>query len=109
MLHRGLILRAFGYADDIVVLAPTIDALNKLYDICNKYGNSHNIKFNPQKSKLLAFNSDTEGCVIDNNFLACQTIDKHVGHVIGPGLADKDIKSKINERVSNTNHLVSSI
>ena len=98
---------AFGYADDIVLLAPTIYALNKLYDICNKYGNSHNIKFNPQKSKLLAFNSDIEGCVIDNNFLPCQPIDKHVGHVIGPGLVDEDIKSKINEMVINTNHLVS--
>ena len=98
---------AFGYADDIVLLAPTVFSLNKLYSICKQYGHSHNIVFNPQKSKLLIFGSDIQGFVIDNNFLTCQPTDKHVGHVIGPSLVDQDIKSKINEMVINTNHLVS--
>ena len=98
---------AFGYADDIVLLTPTVFSLNKLYNICEQYGHSHNIVFNPQKSKLLVFGSDIQDCVIDNNFLSCQPTDKHVGHVIGPSLVDQDIKSKINEMVKKNNHLVS--
>ena len=69
---------AFGYADDIVLLAPTVFSLNKLYSICKQYGYSHNIVFNPQKSKLLVFGSDIQGCVIDNHFLTCQPTDKHL-------------------------------
>ena len=52
----------FGYADDIVLLAPTVFSLNKLYSICKQYGHSHNIDFNPQKSKLLIFGSDIQSC-----------------------------------------------
>ena len=47
---------AFGYADDIALVAPSMQCLKKMIVICEKYANSHSITFNPNKSKLLCFN-----------------------------------------------------
>ena len=49
---------AFGYADDIALVAPSMQCLKKMIIICEKYANSHSITFNPNKSKLLCFNVD---------------------------------------------------
>ena len=98
---------AFGYADDVVLLAPKISSLHKLYDVCKQYGQEHNIIFNPHKSKLLAYGSDIEGCMLDNSLLSCQPYEKHIGHIIGPQAIDQEIKSKTNELIVNTNHILS--
>ena len=45
----------FGYADDIVILAPTIYALKKLILLCEQYSDIYNLKFNTEKSKLMSF------------------------------------------------------
>ena len=44
-----------GYADDLFLLSPSIDGLQEMLLVCEKYAESHNLKFstdnNPQKSK----------------------------------------------------------
>ena len=47
---------AFGYADDIVLLAPSADALKIMISICEAYAYEFSILFNPRKSKLMCFN-----------------------------------------------------
>ena len=50
--HSGLSYAgAFGYADDIALLAPSLQCLNGMVSICEKYAGSHSITFNPNKSK----------------------------------------------------------
>ena len=108
---------AFGYADDIVLLAPTVTSLNKLYDVCKQYGQEYSIMFNPQKSKLLANGSNIEVCTIDNNFLISQPSenisdmlffhDQYIGHVIGPQSIDRELNCKTSELIANTNHILS--
>ena len=46
---------AFGYADDIILLCPTITGLGHMIKICESYADKHFIKFNGTKSKLLIF------------------------------------------------------
>ena len=46
---------AFGYADDIVLLAPSADALKIMISICEAYAYKFRILFNPSKSQLLCF------------------------------------------------------
>ena len=54
--HVGhLSANAFGYADDIIILSPTCEALRALIKICEEYANNHYIKFNPDKCTLLIF------------------------------------------------------
>ena len=44
-----------GFADDIILLCPTLDGLRKIIKICEEYALSHSILFNGSKSKLLIF------------------------------------------------------
>ena len=46
---------AFGYADDIILLCPTLSGLKEMIKICESYAIEHNILFNGTKSKLLIF------------------------------------------------------
>ena len=45
---------AFGYADDIILLAPSKSALNRMLDIANDYAVSHDIIFNASKCKYFS-------------------------------------------------------
>ena len=44
-----------GYADDLFLVSPTFDGLQKMLLICEKYASAHNLRFstdpNPKKSK----------------------------------------------------------
>ena len=44
-----------GFADDIMLLCPTLDGLRKMIRVCEDYANDHSILFNGSKSKLLIF------------------------------------------------------
>ena len=58
------------YADDLLLLSPSIKGLQHMLDICSVYGQMHNMKFNPTKSVLLCI-----GCKKQN--LPCLYIDKY--------------------------------
>ena len=45
----------YFYADDMCLLAPSACGLQKLIDQCAKYGNDHDIVYNPLKSKCVVF------------------------------------------------------
>ena len=46
---------AYVYADDIILLCPSITGLENLIKICEVYSDKHCINFNGKKSKLLIF------------------------------------------------------
>ena len=55
--HVGLTYAcAFGYADDIALVSPSIYGLKKRISICESYAQGYHITFNPAKSKSLCFN-----------------------------------------------------
>ena len=60
---------AFGYADDVILLTPTVYSLNHLYQQCNEYCNEYDIKLNPEKSKLIAYNINISGIYLGNNYI----------------------------------------
>jgi hypothetical protein len=51
----NIFVGALAYADDIVIIAPSICAMRKLLNVCDTYANEYQIMFNAQKSKCLAF------------------------------------------------------
>ena len=53
---------SFAYADDIVILSPTVSGLKALIKMCEKFSNDFNINFNSSKSNIISFNND-------NNFV----------------------------------------
>ena len=48
-----LVSNVFVYADDLIILSPTITALKHLVNICEDYGRDFELKFNPDKCYLL--------------------------------------------------------
>ena len=42
---------AFGYADDVALLAPSLSGLKRMLKICKDYTEEYNILFNPTKFK----------------------------------------------------------
>ena len=54
---------AFGYADDIALVAPSLSSLKQMIQICEQFAVSHSITFNPSKTKLLYFNMKLESKV----------------------------------------------
>ena len=52
----NIFAEAFGYANDIVLLAPSADALKITISICEACAYEFSILFNPRKSKLMCIN-----------------------------------------------------
>ena len=50
------VTNSFCYADDLVILAPTVTGISKLINICENYSQIYNINFKPSKCMLLHFN-----------------------------------------------------
>jgi hypothetical protein len=68
--HMGhIFMGAFAYADDVILLSPTLGALKKTLKVCNAYSVEFKIKFNEAKCKLLIFGlQNVEGIeVVFNN------------------------------------------
>ncbi|KAL0832945.1 hypothetical protein ABMA28_001080 [Loxostege sticticalis] len=51
----GTFVNNISYADDMVLLCPSISALNKLIGICERYAGAHGLRYNTVKSELLVF------------------------------------------------------
>ena len=51
----NLFTGALGYADDIILLCPSITALTEIIKICEDYDNEHKVMFNGKKSKYIYF------------------------------------------------------
>ena len=49
---------AFGYADDLILLSPSLTGLMNMIKICEDYACEHDILFNGKKSKYLIFGKD---------------------------------------------------
>ena len=85
--HVGLTYAgAFGYADDIALVSPSIYGLKKMISICETYAQDYHIIFNPAKSKLLCFNvSSSDISQINLNGTPVSTVvnkDKHLENYI---------------------------
>ena len=76
-----------GYADDLFLMAPSLDGLQKMLGVCEKYANTHNLKFstdtNPHKSKtkcmgFLMKDRDLPSMKLCNNDLPLVKYGKHL-------------------------------
>jgi hypothetical protein len=45
----------FGYADDLILLAPTVHGLQNIFNICADYTLKLTVLFNPTKTNLIKF------------------------------------------------------
>ncbi|XP_049868842.1 uncharacterized protein LOC126368744 [Pectinophora gossypiella] len=55
----GMCINNISYADDMVLLSPSISALRRLLGICEGYAASHGLRYNSKKSELMVFRAGT--------------------------------------------------
>ena len=106
------------YADDIVLLAPSIDALQNMIDTCSRYATSHNLSFstdpNPQKSKTkcIAFGNNKTPMThlsLNDKPLPWVNYVKHLGTTITNENNDRmnqDLLEKRADYISKNNELM---
>ena len=75
---------ALSYADDIILLCPSVSAMNEMIKLCEEYAEDHKIIFNGKKSKYLVFgNYEYRPTIKVNNEIVprCDSAI-HLGHVL---------------------------
>ena len=102
---------AFGYADDVTLLAPTQTSINTMLEIVRKFGLEFNVKFNPCKTKLLIFNKlhdIVHNVIFDNTSLINDANATHLGNFIGKDPQKLCIDKAVNNFICNFNFIMSS-
>lgn len=93
---EGTIVNSISYADDMVLLSPSVRALRKLISICEGYAESHGLRYNVQKSELLVFEAgnkkitDLPPIKLNGETLRRVTSFKYLGHVVTENLKDDE-------------------
>ena len=84
---------ALGYADDIILLCPSVAGLKKMIKICEDYANEHSIKFNGKKSKYLIFGDYNYNPTlkVNNEVVARCESALHLGHLIHTKNTNKEL------------------
>ena len=102
---------AFGYADDIALVAPSVFSLKHIINICEKFAKCHSTVFNPSKTKLLCFNLDplTEVLPIYINGVQVSIVqhEKHLGNYVSTNISDRNIIANVCNLYERSNLLIS--
>ena len=107
----NVFMGAFGYADDIILLAPTRSAMDSLILICEQFSEEYSILFNASKSKHLFFSDKIKETQVrftmQGSDIPNVLNDKHLGNWIGLDKQNKSIDACVSELYINTNLLLS--
>ena len=100
---------AFAYADDVIILAPTLHALKKMLDVASLYSVEYMITFNATKSKLLVF-GDAEAGEVHATFqgiiMRPSIYEIHLGMFLGNITMRQRIQAGVNDLYKRTNLLM---
>ena len=103
----GIFMGAMGFCDDLLLLAPTRDAMQLMLDTCQRFAAKYNLQFstdpNPQKSKTKCIfvcgraraRQKPVNLMLDGKQLPWVESAVHLGHILHQsGNMDKDIRVK---------------
>ena len=107
-----------GFADDLFLMCPTFDGLQKMLVVCEKYASTHNLSFstdpNPNKSKTkcMAFllkKRNLANLSLCGNKLPWVNVGKHLGTKLEnklEGIVTQDVKEKRAQYIQRNNELM---
>ena len=82
------------YADDLVIMSPSVAGLYKLIQICESFGLSHDVLFNNKKSTIMSFKAGNLKdahlplYTLNGEVLCDSACVKYLGHFICSDLSD---------------------
>jgi hypothetical protein len=104
------------YADDILLLAPTVKSLSSMIKICEQFGKNNGLEFNSKKTVCIRFHKygncsniiNTPNVYLNGTRLQwCEKV-KHLGHVLSCcGDFDSDITFRKGQFISCVNDILS--
>lgn len=91
----GCIINNLSYADDMVLLSPSINAMRRLLSICEAYSGTHGLSYNVNKCEFIVFKASRAPLNIPPLMLRGSTIKrvtqfKYLGHIVNEFLTDDD-------------------
>ena len=100
-----------AYADDVILLAPTLAALRIMLMFCTSFADSHDILFNSNKSHCIKFCNSLDIIQYDvklqGGTLSWVNKVVHVGHVLISSNNDSDdIRQRIADFSSQVNYFI---
>ena len=109
----GLVSNVFAYADDLIILCPTVSGLKKIIVICEEYSKNFELLFNPDKCYLLIFKSKDSPevyCNVDiyisGEKVKILTKEVHLGNVLSTEGSAIDFQNVINDMKGRTVSIV---
>ena len=103
-----------AYADDIVLLCPSISGLRSMLRVCEKYCSKYLLQFNATKSVCVCFSRIVPDALPDlflfGDRMCWQSHVKHLGHVIMYNLSeDNEITLKRGDLAGRVNSLLTKL
>ncbi|XP_063530738.1 uncharacterized protein LOC134741773 [Cydia strobilella] len=90
----GVSVNNISYADDMVLLSPSVSALRKMLSVCEAYAETHGLVYNSKKSEVLVFRSKkmnpkhVPSIALNGNDLRRVSQFKYLGHYLTEDLKD---------------------
>ena len=103
---------ALGYADDVIIMAPTVTATKQMLNICADYGIQYNVLFNPYQTKCIHININLKCNIVLNvqfmgKLIETVNYDNHLGFPIGYVNQQDVIAHAVNQFTMKVNIVVS--
>ena len=92
--YSGGCINHLMYADDLVIMSPSVAGLYKLIHICESFGLSHDVLFNNKKSTIMSFragnlkDAQLPLYTLNGEVLCDSACVKYLGHFICSDLSD---------------------
>ena len=75
---------ALCYADDLTLISPSSNSMNRMVNICEMFADEYSVKFNSSTSIVVTFNVNVDvSFMLNNKPIAKVDIAVHLGHIIG--------------------------
>ena len=101
-----------AYADDVLLLAPSLSTLRIMLDCCSLFPDEHNVLFNPNKFHCICFHITTSPVFqfqfsLQGAQLSWTNFILHLGHILTSCCNDADnINARLNDFCSQSNYFL---
>ena len=82
---------ALGYADDLTLICPSLNALNQMLSIYTDFAKQYNIVFNAQRTTGIKFSAPVtqQDCIyLNDNVIQWADQVRHLGNIVHSNLSD---------------------
>ena len=106
-------LGTLAYADDVTLICPSADGLQKMLNLCDEFGQQYGMAFNPKKSMCVKFTRQKSHSLpavrLSGNLLQWVQDVKHLGNYISYNLKENyEVKMKKCDLVGRVNMFIAS-